>query len=33
MIAFRKFAQRWRRKLALSDEQAELIATIKFPCC
>lgn len=33
MIALRKLAQKWRRKLALSHEQAELIATIKFPCC
>lgn len=33
MMAFRNLAQRWRRKMALSREQAELIATIKFLCC
>ena len=33
MKAFLTLALRWRRKLALSPEQAELLATIKFPCC
>lgn len=33
MNTLRKIAARLRRKLALTSEQADLIATIKFPCC
>lgn len=33
MKALRKIATRLRRKLALTPEQADHLATVKFPCC
>ncbi len=33
MKAIRKIAARLRRKFALTPEQADHLATIKFPCC
>ncbi len=33
MKRLKTFAARWRRKLALTPEQVEHVATIKFPCC
>lgn len=33
MKSLRRIVARWRGKAALSPEQAELLATIKFPCC
>lgn len=33
MKTLRHAAARLRRKLALTPEQAEQLATIKFPCC
>ncbi|SLN56814.1 hypothetical protein TRL7639_03057 [Falsiruegeria litorea R37] len=33
MKALRHLAARLRRKLALTPEQVDQMATIKFPCC
>ena len=33
MRTFQRLTARLRRKLALTPEQAEQLATIKFPCC
>ena len=33
MKTLKSFAIRLRRKWALTPEQAEVLATIKFPCC
>lgn len=33
MKILRRIATRLRRKMALTPEQAEQLATIKFPCC
>jgi len=33
MKRLRRIAGCWRRKLALTPEQAEQLAAIKFPCC
>lgn len=33
MKALGRIATRLRRKWALTPEQAEVLATIKFPCC
>ncbi len=33
MTTLRKWIARLRRKAALTPEQAEQLASIKFPCC
>lgn len=33
MTTLRRIAERLRRKIALTPEQAEQLAAIKFPCC
>lgn len=33
MKALKKMAHRLRRKWALTPDQAEVLAAIKFPCC
>lgn len=33
MKRLKRIAALWRRKLALTPEQAEHLASLKFPCC
>lgn len=33
MTALLRIVKAWRQKLALTPEQAEQLAAIKFPCC
>lgn len=33
MIKIKQVIARWRHKLALTPEQADQLAAIKFPCC
>jgi len=33
MKTLKRIAKRFRRKIALTPEQVDLLATIKFPCC
>ena len=33
MKALKELADRFRKKFALTPEQADHVATIKFPCC